>query len=113
MIAGAEMGKDEQLVFESVRALDEIIQVHMAELVYLLAAVVRANKAHLGDQDLRLESGREVVQARGARIACIGEQRRADLAGHLRSREAQIANLVAGQALEFLLELVAALPDEI
>src|SRR5262249_39339911 len=42
MIACAEVRADDQLVLEPVRTLDEIVEVHVAELVDLLAAVVGA-----------------------------------------------------------------------
>ena len=47
------------------RAFDEIIQMHVPELVDLVAAVARADEAHLGDQDLRIEERRVVIEARG------------------------------------------------
>src|SRR5439155_16044672 len=62
MVARAEMAGDNQFVLEPVGPLDEIIQVHVAELVNLLPAVSRPEEAQLRDQDLRLVRGREVVQ---------------------------------------------------
>ena len=40
--------------------LDEIVQVHVAELVDFLAAMVGADEAHLGDENFRLVHGREM-----------------------------------------------------
>src|SRR2546428_3585358 len=54
MIARAEVGENNQLVAETFRSLHDVVQVHVAELVDLLAAVIGPNEADLGDQDLRL-----------------------------------------------------------
>src|SRR5438874_2588820 len=100
MIARAEMGGDNELVLEPLLALQEIIQVHVAELVDLLAAMVGPNETHLGDEDFRLENWRIVIQSGGAGVARVRQKRGADLAGNLRAPQPQIADLVAGQPLE-------------
>ena len=59
MIARAEVRADDQLVLETVRALDEVIQVHVSELVDLLAAVIGAEvlrRALAGAEGMVIES---------------------------------------------------------
>ena len=82
------------------RALDEVVQVHVAELVDLLPAVVGRDEAHLRDQDLRLEDGRVGVEAGRAGVAGVGRAAAcALLARHLDAGQPQVADLVAGQAV--------------
>ena len=107
MVAGAKMSADDQLVLETVSPFDEIIQVHVAELVNLLPAVIGPDKAQLGNQHLGLEDRRIVVQASGAGIAGISHQRRPYLTRHRHPRKAQVTDLVAGQPVILLLKLVA------
>src|SRR5438128_8197204 len=79
MIARAEVRKDDQLVAEALGALNYIIQMHMAELVDLFTAVVRANETHFGNQDLRVIQRRITVQAGRTGIARVGQKRRPHL----------------------------------
>src|SRR5438874_470877 len=45
VITGAEVRADNQLVLEPVRTLDEVVQVHVTELVDLLPPMVRPDEA--------------------------------------------------------------------
>src|SRR4029077_3834835 len=67
MIARAEVRGDDQFVVEAVSALDQVVEVHMAELVDLVLAVPRRDERQLGNQYLRLEH----------RGACVESLRRA------------------------------------
>src|SRR2546430_644025 len=78
MVTRAEMATDDQLVLEAVRPLKEIVEVHVAELVDFLAAMVWADEAQLGNEHLGVEHGWKVVEAGGAGVAGVGEQRRAN-----------------------------------
>jgi hypothetical protein len=49
MIPRTEMGGDNQLVVKSLAAVDQVIQVHVAELVNVLLAVVRGHKGQFAD----------------------------------------------------------------
>src|SRR5207302_2172980 len=49
MIARAEMTAHDQFVLEAVGPFDEVVQVHVTELVDLLTAMVRTNETHLRD----------------------------------------------------------------
>ena len=67
----------------------------MPELVDLLAPVLGADEAHLGEQDLRLEHWRVGVESCGAGVARVADQWDSHLA---RDRDAgllEVANLVA------------------
>src|SRR5262245_66016188 len=68
VVPGAEVRRDDQFVLEPRGAFHEVVQVHVAELVNLVAAVARPDEAQLRDEDLRVEAGRAVVESRGRRV---------------------------------------------
>src|SRR5438552_650907 len=80
MVARAQVAADQQLVVKTIGPLQEIVQVHVTELVDLLAAVVGTDETEFRDQDLRLEDRRIGVQARRARVAGVAQQRCSHLA---------------------------------
>src|SRR6476660_7735390 len=63
VITRAEVSADNQLVLETICPFQEIIQVHMPEFVNLLTAMIWANEAHFGNEDLRLIHCREIIQS--------------------------------------------------
>src|SRR5207247_11195791 len=95
MVARAEVRADNQLVLEAVGPLDEVVEVHVAELVDLLAAVVGPDEAHFGDEDLGLVDRRVVVEAGRAGIAGVGDERHAHLPRYGHPGQPQTANAVA------------------
>src|SRR5579883_1152437 len=97
------MRTDNYLVMETIGPLDVVIQVHVAEFVDLLAPVVGANEAQLGDEDLGLINRWISVHTSRIGIAGIGNQRGPDLACYRHARQTEIADLVSRQTVIFLL----------
>src|SRR5262249_35504531 len=112
MIARAKMGENDQLVLETIGSLDHVIEMHVPELVDLFAAMAGPDEADLGNENLGLVNGWVVIQAGRTRVAAIGHERRSSLAGHARAAEAEISNLLAGQAVIFFLEFEPAIPND-
>ena len=84
-IARTEVGEDDEFVFELVGALQDVVQMSVAELVNLLLAMLRAVKGHLRDENLCFVNGGVVIQADGSGVAEITDQRNADFAGNFGS----------------------------
>src|SRR6185369_7721106 len=51
VVAGAEVGGDDEFVLEAIASLDKIVEVHVAMLVNFVLAVVGGDEGHFGDQD--------------------------------------------------------------
>ena len=64
VVAGAEVGDDDEFVVEEVGTVEEVVEVHVAELVDVFLAMVRRDEGQLANQDLGLVHHRVVVEAR-------------------------------------------------
>src|SRR6516162_5042836 len=113
MVAGAEVRKNDQFVLKPVGPFDHVVQVHVAELVDLFPPVAWPDEADFGNEDFRLVDRRVSVQTGRAGIARVGQERGSHLASYRRAAQAQVANLLARQALILLLEFEPAVPDNI
>ena len=60
-----EVRKNNSLVLEAISAVDNIVEVHVAELLDLVAAMIGAKETHLGDQNFRLVNCRIAVETFG------------------------------------------------
>src|SRR5580704_14569002 len=54
VIARSQVSADDQLILKTIGSLQEVVQVHVAELVDLLPPMIGPDKAQLGDEDLGL-----------------------------------------------------------
>ena len=86
---------------------------HVAELMNLLLAVAVGNECQFRDQDHRLVHGRTAVEALGGTVAQIRHQGRPHLVGDVDARKPQVADLLTGQTVVFVLEFPAAFPDDV
>src|SRR5436190_1518358 len=100
------MRANNQLVLEPIGSLQKIVQMHVPELVYLLAPMVRTNEAHLGNENLCIINGRILVEPAWTRVPRVGQDGSAHLARNLHAGQAQVADFLARQAKVLLLELV-------
>src|SRR5262245_56590165 len=113
MVARAEMSANNEFVLKAIGTLQEVVQMHVAELVNLLASVLRSDKAKLRKQDLVLKGCRTVIKTRWAGVACVGNERRSHFLCHRCSGQAEFSDLIARQPKVFFFELEAAIPHDI
>ena len=88
-------------------------EVHVAKFVDFFLAMAVGDKGQLRDQDHRLVHSRTAVEALRRTVAQIGDQGRPHLVGHIDAGEPQVADLVARQAVVFMLQLSATFPDDV
>jgi len=62
-ISSAEVHRDDFVVLKLIRALQEIVQMHMPEFVNLFPPVVRSKKCQFDNQNPRCENGRIIVDS--------------------------------------------------
>ena len=111
MITRTEMRGQDPLVAEAIDPLQKVVEVHVPELVDLVLAMAGGDEGHLHDQHLGLVHGLAGVQPGRCAVAEVSHAGNADFGRDVGSAQTQVANLVAGQALELRLQLPPPLPD--
>ena len=82
MIARAEMAADDHLVMEAGGALDEIVEMHVAELVNFLPAMIGPNETQLHNQHLGFEDGWIAIETGRVGVTGVSHERGAHLPRH-------------------------------
>ena len=86
MVARAEVGGNHQLIFEALAALDQVVEVHVAEFVDVLFAVVGRDKRQLANENFGFVHYRVVVEAGRGAVAEVRDPRAAEFFGHVGTR---------------------------
>ncbi len=100
------------MVLEPGLAIQQVVEMHVAELVNPLFAVAGRDKRHFEDQDIRLVHRGAGVEALGRTVAEIGQAGNPQFAGDLGAGQPQVADLLARKTLVFLAQLLADSPDD-
>src|SRR5688572_6816734 len=106
------MGSDNEFVLESSATFDDVVQMDMPKLVDFVLSVRRMDECDLGDEYAGLIHRRTVVEALGRAVAQVRHQWQSNLIRHLRSGQAEVADLLPRQSRILRLELLSPLPND-
>ena len=111
--AGAEVREDDEFVLEAVGAIEEVIEVHVPELVNLFAAVFRAEKSHFGDQDFAGEDVGMSIEAVRSGVAGEAQNWGERFGGDFGALQTQVTDLVTAEPAEFGAQFFADVIDDV
>lgn len=111
--AGAEVSKDNQLIFEAVGTVEEVIEVHVAELMNFFAAVFGPEEGHFGDQQAGVVDIGVCIESLWGGVAGEADERAEEFRGNVDALEFEIANLVTGESVIFGSEFFADVVDDV
>lgn len=111
--AGAEVGEDDQFVLEAVGSIEEVVEVHVAELVNFFAAMFGPEEGHFGDEDFAGVDVGVSIEAWGSGIAGEADEGGEGFGSDFGALESQVADLVSAESAEFRSEFFADVVDDV
>lgn len=111
--AGTEVCKDDEFVLESLFAVEEIVEVHVAEFVDFFTAMGGSEERHFRDQDVAGVDIGMGIESVGGGIAGEADERCEEFGGDFDSLHADVADLVTGESGEFGSEFFADIVDDV
>ena len=94
VVTRAEVGEQDQFVFEAVRSFENVVQMRVAELMNLLLTVLRAEERHFSNENLGSVHIGMRIQSRGRGVSQISDDRHANFVRHIFARQSQVANFL-------------------
>lgn len=107
------MHGDYDFIMKLVGSFDDVIQMHVTELVDLFSTMLRPEKGEFCNQDLSFKDRRVVVESRRRGVARVTDERCSYFVSDVLARHSQVANFVAAERLVLQLQLLPSLPDKV